>query len=138
MKIHAMTILCALLTATSAKADFSRAVSTNDLTCVGTRAGEENITVTVKASAAEKVTKIEVRGGLNRDILNNQVLEVQTEGNVYMQQVSNELQYNLFLAGEGLEAALQGVSPVKVRLTGSLYVFHKNPAYELKCEGTLY
>src|SRR4051812_46533655 len=93
------------LTSTMASADSMRSVETNNLSCEAT-AGRTSLRLFI--TAGRGVTKLRLVKGrvIVRDILNREDLVVGSEGNVYIQQVSNELGYNLMLSGEGLEQSL--------------------------------
>jgi hypothetical protein len=128
---------------TVALADAWRPISyTQDLNCTGKATGHTDIRLAIESSSGVRaLTKLTFTGGLKKVITNNHdSLHVASEGNVYIQQVSNELGYNLFLQGEGLEEFLSsGQGPVHVKLTGSIGLFQEQDqtAYELSCEGIL-
>lgn len=132
------SILVALaLIASTASADMMRAVTTDNLKCQAT-SGRTSLKMLI--SAGRGVTKISFTKGKSKvkEILNREDLVVGSEGVVYIQQVSNELGYNLSLAGEGLQEVLRGQVPQEVALSGQIELFNDNKTYQLKCEGTLY
>lgn len=138
MLVRIAFILVTVFT-TNAFADSMRAIGTDDLTCTGKAKGSKQITLKITASPG-RATKlvIQEKGGKSRELLNKEDLIVGSEGNVYIQQVSNELGYNLYLAGEGLDEVLdKGVSR-EVNLGGSLDLFNDGVNYSLTCSGTVY
>ena len=134
-----LLVIFVLVGSVSASADSWRPVSTDDLTCTGTMAGQPDITLEIQAAAGSNRTNILIKqaGETPQVLMAREDLGVGSEGNVYIQQVSNELGYNLFLSGEGLEEVLAGETK-QVSLTGSLNLFNDGLDFRLSCSGTLH
>lgn len=133
MKMLAAALL--VLFSTGAMADSMRPVSTDNLTCTGTAKNKPKIALLVQArNGATKITL--KQGQATREILNKESLIVGSEGNVYIQQVSNELGYNLYLAGQDLWDVLSGKART-VSVNGNINFFREDVTYQLTCQGDL-
>jgi hypothetical protein len=132
-----LAILFLAVSAHAALADSSRNISTKDLICYGKNTEGAQILMLVKADNDSTQLQIVDQSNDLYKISNPSTLAVQSEGNTYVQQVSNEQGYNLLLSGEGLEEVLAGTCKI-VDLKGSLNVFKGSSPYDLVCQGTLY
>ncbi len=119
-----------------AQADGHVDILTRDLKCIGKAAGHPDIKFLVISNSFTTEIRF-ANGGNDKDFVKFETLKATSEGNAYIQQVSNELGYNLYLQGPGVSDVLDGKKGVKVKLEGSLDLFNTQANFALKCAGTL-
>ena len=133
--MKALMLIFAALFSTAAQADFARPITTDNLNCTGQAKGKPSIGVLIKSRSG--LTTITIRQGTLLDTSAvKQSLTVQSEGNVYIQQVVNG-SHNLFLTGPALPRLLSSGGSVNAQLKGTLDLFASNAQYQLTCKGVL-
>jgi hypothetical protein len=115
-------------------ADAIREVKPFPITCVGV---SDNKSLALSVVRTEQGgTRLHFAGALSKTIDNKEPLKVGSEGSVYIQQVSNDLGYNLFLSGKDLEDLLEGDDSKEYQLTGQIELFKSKADYKLTCRGS--